>query len=123
MVDAQTPARAGHDGTTPSGLFPSAPPRPTYREPHPVRALSVLSGMAAAGVWVILFALLGHSLAARAWWTICAGAVAALAAVALARDGDRGVAVGVAVTVAVALATVAGTVAWRWSVTAEWPLW
>jgi hypothetical protein len=106
----------------PSGLFPAGPPRPAYREPHPVRPWAVLVGLCAGAGWLVLFALLGENARAHAWWTVAAGAVAWLAAVALARHGDRGVAVGVVVAVAVAWATLAGTVAWRWSVTGAWPL-
>lgn len=115
--------REGRPRPGPSGLLPSGPPRPTYRELHPVRALPVLAGMAAGGVWLIIFALLGQDLRARAWWTVTAGAAAWLAAALLARAGDRGAAAGIAAAVGVGLAAATATVTWRWYVTADWPLW
>lgn len=85
--------------------------------------MSLLAGAAAGGVWLVLFALLGDDLRARAWWTLSAGVAAWLAAVLLARSGDRGVAAGIATSTGVGLAAAAGTVAWHWYVTANWPLW
>lgn len=107
----------------PSGLFPSGPPRPTYREPHPVRTGAVLAGTAGGGAWLALFALLGDDLPSRVWWTVAAGALAWLAALVLVRYGDRGAAAGVAVAVGCAWTVAAAAVTLSWSVTGDWPLW
>jgi hypothetical protein len=79
--------------------------------------------MAAGGVWLILFALLGEDLRTRAWWTVASALAALPAAVLLVRSGDRGAAAGVAAALGVGLAAAAGTVTWQWYVTADWPLW
>jgi hypothetical protein len=88
-----------------------------------VRARGVLAGLAAALVWLTLFALLGSGVSSHAWWTFGAGAASWLAALALARYGDRGVAVGVAAATGVGWAVAGGTVAVHWVVTGDWPLW
>lgn len=111
------------DQRTPSGLFPGEPPRPTYREPYPVRAGAVLAGFGAAAGWLGLFALLGADLRGRLWWTVVAGGVAWLASLALARSGDRGVAVGVALATGAGWSLVGGLVALHWWVGGDWPLW
>ncbi|QSB17020.1 hypothetical protein JQS43_00215 [Natronosporangium hydrolyticum] len=108
---------------TPSGLFPGAPPRRAYREPHPVRSWAVLAGIGAAGAWLVLFTLLGTDLPSHIWWLLTGGGLAWAGALGLARFGDRGVAVGVAVATAFAWATGAGIVTLYWIVTADWPLW
>lgn len=108
---------------TPSGLFPSGPPRPTYREPHPVRPAALGAGLGAGAAWLLLFGLLGGDLHGYAWWTIFAGALAWLAAWMMARFGDRGVAAGVAMITAVAWGIAATAVGVRWAVTGDWPLW
>jgi len=94
----------------PSGLFPSGPPRPTYREPVPVRPGAVTAGAAASAMWMLLFGLLGGSLTGYQWWTFGAGTVAWAVATLLARFGDRGVAVGVAISTGVGVAIAAVTV-------------
>lgn len=108
---------------TPSGLFPSGPARPTYREPYPVRGAAVAAGIGGAVVWLLVFGLLGGQLATYAWWTIFAGLVAWLIAVLLAWAGDRGVAVGIAIATALGWAIAATAVAVRWATTENWPLW
>lgn len=109
---------------TPSGLFPAGPPpRPTYREPHPVTGAGVAVGGVAAMLWLLLFGLLGRSVAGYAWWTLVAGALAWLAALALVRFGDRGVAAGVAIVTAGGWSIAAAVVAVRWAGTGNWPLW
>jgi hypothetical protein len=111
-------------GLSPSGLFPSGPPpRPTYREPHPVRGGPVTAGLAGAGTWLLLFGLLGQSLAGYVWWTFAAGLVAWAVAVALVVAGDRGVAIGIAIAAAVGWGIAATVTAMRWATTADWPLW
>lgn len=107
----------------PSGLFPTGPPRRTYREPHPVRAAGVVAGLGAGSGWLLLFTLLDGDLPGRVWWAVAAGGLAWLAALALARYGDRGVAVGVAVAVGAGWAVAGGLVARHWAVTGDWPLW
>jgi hypothetical protein len=107
----------------PSGLFPSRPPRPTYREPHPIRAGWVAAGGGAAAMWLLFFGLLGRDLAGYGWSTFGAGLVAWLAALVLARVGDRGVAAGIAVVTAVGWSICAGVLATMWARSGDWPLW
>jgi hypothetical protein len=108
---------------TPSGLFPSGPPRPTYREPHPVRLGPLATGAGVAAAWLLLFGLLGRDLSGYAWWTALAATVAWLVALVLLRRGDRGAAAGIAMVTAVAVGIAAVAVAVRWAGTADWPLW
>ena len=118
------PEQLGHaQMRPPSGLFPGLPPRPVFREAHPVRSGPVFAGLAAAVLWFVLFGSLGHDLASYAWWTIVAAIVAWAVAIVLAVFGDRGVALGVAVVSALALSIAMGLVADRWIVTENWPLW
>ncbi|MER5457927.1 hypothetical protein ABT008_24445 [Micromonospora sp. NPDC002389] len=109
---------------SPSGLFPSGrPPRPTYREPHPVSGAGVASGAVGALAWLGLFALLGRSLAGYAWWTLLAGGVAWLAALVLVRFGDRGAAAGIAIVTAGGWSIATVAVVTRWAASGDWPLW
>src|SRR5262249_49880562 len=98
----------------PGGLIPSGPPRPIYREPTPARAGAVAAGAGSAGLWMLLFGLLATTARGYAWLTFGAGAAAWLAALVLARFGDRGVAVGIAISTAigVAIAGIVVTVQW-----------
>ena len=107
----------------PSGLFPGQPPRPVYREPHPVSAGPVMAGIGATVVWFALFGGLGRDLLSYAWWTVVAAVMGWLVSAVLGRLGDRGVAVGVAVTSSVGLSIAAAVVAHRWITTDNWPLW
>ncbi|GAA0439474.1 hypothetical protein Aca07nite_48960 [Actinoplanes capillaceus] len=107
----------------PSPQFAAMPPRPTYREPHPVTAAPVLTGLAATTAWFVLFGSLGSSLASYAWWTIGAALAAWAVALLLAVLGDRGVAVGVAVASGLALSIALLFVTLRWVATYDWPLW
>jgi len=107
----------------PSGLFPSGPSRPTYREPHPVRGGAVAAGLTGTLAWLLVFGLLGTDLRGYVWWTLIAGTVAWLVALLLVKQGDRGVAVGIAVGIAVGWAIAASAVALRWGQTSDWPLW
>jgi hypothetical protein len=106
----------------PSGLFPSGPRRPTYREPHPVRIAPVVIGAAMALAWQFLVAGFASSIRDLFWRTVFAVAVAAAVAALLARAGDRGAATGVALTASIGGCVAAGIVAVRWA-TAGWPLW
>jgi len=108
---------------TPSGLFPGQPPRPTYREPHPIGAGPVLAGMGSAALWFVLFGSLARDLVSYAWWTVVAGITAWVAAAVLAFLGDRGVAVGIALTASLGLSIGTVFVAARWISTNDWPLW
>ncbi|HEU5107387.1 MAG TPA: hypothetical protein VFT95_02300 [Micromonosporaceae bacterium] len=107
----------------PSGLFPTGPLRPTYREPHPVRGPAVAAGVAGAAAWLLVFGLLARSLPGYAWMTVFAGGIAWLVALLLARHGDRGVAAGIAVSTALGWSIAATAVAVRWATTGDWPLW
>jgi hypothetical protein len=107
----------------PSGLFPTGPPRRTYREPHPVRTGGVLGGLAAGSGWLLLFTLLGDDLPGRVWWAVATGGAAWLVAVGLARHGDRGAAVGVALATGAGWTVAGGLVALSWALTGDWPLW
>ncbi|HET8681336.1 MAG TPA: hypothetical protein VFM54_05620 [Micromonosporaceae bacterium] len=112
--------RAGH---LPSGLFPSRPPRPTYREPHPVRAVAVAAGLAAGALWMLLFGLLATSVRGYGWWTFAAGATACAVALGLVRSGDRGVAAGVAIAAGIGWAVAGAVLTAAWAARADWPLW
>lgn len=107
----------------PSGLFPSGPPRPTYREPHPVSSTAVATGISAVALWMLVFGLLADDLQSYAWWTALAGALAWLVAAGLARYGDRGVAVGVAIGSGLAVSLAAIVVGMRWADSGNWPMW
>jgi hypothetical protein len=105
-----------------SGLFPSGPQRPTYREPHPVRPASVALGAGVAAVWLLLFGLFAASVRGYAWLTIFAATLAWLVAIGLVRLGDRGAATGVAISAGLGLAAAWVVVIIRWATTG-WPLW
>ena len=99
------------------------PPRPVYREPHPISVAPLLSGIGATLIWFALFGSLGRDLAGYAWWTLTAAISAWVVAAVLAVLGDRGVATGVALVSGLGLATAAGFVTARWITTNDWPLW
>jgi hypothetical protein len=115
--------RYGVPHRPPSGLFPTGPARPTFREPHPVRGGAVAAGLAAAAAWLLVFGLLAGTLPVYAWYTAFAGGVAWAVAAVLARWGDRGVAAGIAVSTALGLSIAATAVAVRWATASDWPLW
>lgn len=103
--------------------YPSAPPRPIYREPHQVRPGPIAAGAGAAALWLFVFGLLGQSFAGYVWWTLFAGAVAWLVALGLTYFGDRGVATGIAIVTALGWSLAAATVAVAWATRGDWPLW
>jgi hypothetical protein len=103
----------------PAGL----PPRPVYREPHPIAVAPLLSGVGATLVWFALFGSLGRDLAGYAWWTLTAAVSAWVVAALLALLGDRGVATGEAQAAGLGLSIAAGFVTARWISTNDWPLW
>jgi hypothetical protein len=107
----------------PAGPFVGLPPRPIYREPHPVRTGPLFAGLGAGVVWFALFGSLAHDLAAYGWWTIVAAITAWLVALVLALIGDRGVAVGVAIASGLGLSIAMVFVTARWITTLNWPLW
>jgi len=107
----------------PPFLPPGLPPRPVYREPHPIAVGPLLTGMAATIVWFVLFGLIGRDLASYAWWTIGAAVAAWAVALVLSFLGDRGVATGVAIVSGVALSVAMGFVTYRWVQTFDFPLW
>ena len=115
--------RASWGVAVPSGLFPGQQLRPAYREPHPINAGALLSGMGATVVWFGLFAALARNLASYAWWTLVAAVTAWAVAAVLSIVGDRGVAVGVALVGGFGLAVAGGLVAAHWITTSDWPMW
>lgn len=107
----------------PHALRPLLPARPVYREPHRIRAAAVLAGLGAGLVWLALFGSLAGDLLSYAWWTVGAAVSAWLVALALARIGDRGVAVGVALAAGFGLSVSMAFVVHRWVTTYDWPMW
>jgi hypothetical protein len=107
----------------PSGPVPGQPPRPVYREPQPVAAAPVLTGVGATLLWFALFGSIGRDVVSYAWWTVVAALTAWAVATVLALLGDRGVAVGVALTAALGLSVTTLFVAARWIATGDWPMW
>jgi hypothetical protein len=97
--------------------------RPTLRELYPVRPAAVFAGMAATAIWLAGFGSLAVSLREYAWWTLAAGGTAWLAALALSRHGNRGVAAGVAVALTIGWSGTALALAVTWVRTGSWPLW
>jgi hypothetical protein len=81
------------------------------------------TGVAAGGVWLLAFGLLGADLRGYLWWTLLAGSVAWLVAVALVRWGDRGVAAGVAMVTAVGWSIAVAATVVRWAEAGDWPMW
>jgi hypothetical protein len=80
------------------------------------------SGAAVTAVWLLLFGLLATSTRGYVWWTIVAGIASGLAALALGRFGDRGVATGVAITTGAGMAVAFAVTVYEWA-TLGWPLW
>ena len=103
--------------------LPSLPPRPVYREPHPIRTAPLLSGLGAGALWLALFGSIGRDLLSYAWWTVAAAISAWLVAAFLTLLGDRGAGVGVALASGLGLSIAAGFVGARWITTSDWPLW
>jgi hypothetical protein len=120
--------RAGGDrdrrSTTaaPSGLFPSGPRRPTFREPHPIQLGALFAGAAIAAAWLFAFGLLASSATSFIWLTFGASVVAWVVAAVLTVIGDRGAAVGVALATALGMAIATAVLIERWA-TSGWPLW
>jgi hypothetical protein len=126
VTERQQPWPAGHTAPAtrpPSGLFPGLPPRPVYREPHPVAGAPVLAGLGCTLLWLGLFGGLAHDLAAYAWWTIVAAVTAWAVALLLTVLGDRGVAVGIALASGLGLSIAMAFVGAKWITTYDWPLW
>jgi hypothetical protein len=117
-------AQSGHFPDGPSASPPTGPPRPTYREPYPVRAAAIAAAGGATVAWLLLFAALGGgSLPGYVWWTLFGGTLAWASALALSRLGDRGAAVGIAVVTALGWSLAVAATAYRWHGTGDWPLW
>ena len=115
----------------PSGLFPARPhglsgqalpSRPTFREPHPVRAGSVLVAASLGLAWQVLLTLSATSLRGAFWLNVFGVGVGWAVAGLLLRLGDRGAAAGVAIAGAVGGSFAAILVAARWF-SVGWPLW
>jgi hypothetical protein len=106
----------------PSGLFPSGPPRPVFREPHPARLGAVLTGAGATAAWLLLVGLLASSAVAYVWSTLTAVGVAWAVAILLLRYGDRGVATGIGLAASLGATIAVGLVVVQW-MTVGWPLW
>jgi hypothetical protein len=121
-VESRAPAGYVPPGHAPSGLFPSGPPRPRFREPHPVRLGALFVGAAMGATWLLVFGLLATSAGAYVWLTLVASIVAWICAIVLVRLGDRGAAVGVVLSTGLGLAIAAIVVIQRWA-TSGWPLW
>jgi hypothetical protein len=82
----------------------------------------VLCGALGAGVWLLAFGLLSVTLRGYLSWTGFAGVIAWLAALGLARSGDRGVAVGIAAAIGVAWSVAALSVLTEWFRLGVWPV-
>ena len=82
----------------------------------------MLVGAGISAGWLLLFGVLGTSARSYIWLTFAASAAAWIIALALARFGDRGVAVGVAISTGIGLAIAFALVIQRW-ITTGWPLW
>ena len=106
----------------PSGLFPSGPRRPSFREPHAVRVPTVVIAAAMTFAWQFLVGSFATSLRDLFWRTIFAVAVAGAVGGVLVRAGDRGAAVGIGLAASLGGCVAAMLVAVRW-ITAGWPLW
>lgn len=96
--------------------------RPRFREPHPIRPVSVLTGAGVAVLWFVVTALLGVDLRSTMWVMLVASLIATGAAVLLARYGDRGASVGVTAVAGTALAVVGLVVEWQLR-DGTWILW
>jgi hypothetical protein len=107
---------------TPSGLFPTGPPRPVYREPFAVRGGAVALGMVGGGLWMMLFGLLATNARGYTWVSLVAGVLGWLVALLLARIGDRGAATGIAISVAFGLSIAVIVLGVRW-IGGDWLLW
>jgi len=107
----------------PGFAFPLQPPRPEYREPHPIGAAPVLAGIGSTLLWLALFGALGRDLVSYTWWTVVAAISAWAVALVLTFLGDRGVATGVATTAGLGLSVATAIVTVRWITTNNWPLW
>ncbi|WP_238016358.1 hypothetical protein KZZ52_57930 [Dactylosporangium sp. AC04546] len=125
-VPARPPTPAAQYGAWQGALRPPVfvvnQPRPTYREPLPVRSPMVTAGAAVGAAWMLLFGLLAGSARGYIWLTLIAGILAWGASAVLARFGDRGVAVGVAMASGVAVA-IAGIVVGYRMAGGDWVLW
>lgn len=97
--------------------------RPTLRELYPVRLTGVLAGLSATAVWLAGFGALAATLREYAWWMLASGCTAVLAALALLRHGDRGVATGVALALTIGWSGTALALIITWVRTGAWPMW
>jgi hypothetical protein len=104
-----------------SGLFPT-PPHPTWRESFRAGGWAIVIGVLAGTVWMALLAALASTARSYVWWTVAAGVLGGLAAAALARLGDRGVATGVALACAIGVTISFIVVTVRWA-GGDWLLW
>jgi hypothetical protein len=82
----------------------------------------VAAGIGAGALWMLLFGLVASTVRAYSWWTISAAVAGWLAALVLARMGDRGVAVGIALITGVG-AAIAGSVVFAHFIGGHWVLW
>ena len=119
----RTPSRDYAVGVqSPSGLFPSGPPRPRFREPHPVRLPAIIIGAGMTLLWLSLLGLFATSLRSLFWLMVLGFGLAGGLAALLARAGDRGAAVGVAAAASFGGCVATIVVAVRWF-SVGWPLW
>jgi|SRR4051794_22447986 hypothetical protein len=116
------PAQAQDQMRATSGLFPTGPPRPVFREPYPIKGGAVALGMVGGGLWMMLFGLLATNARGYAWISLIAGILGWLVAALLTRLGDRGAAVGVAISIALGLSIAVVVIGARWAL-GDWLLW
>ena len=123
----------GGDGTPPPGRMPAGPSpasyayapassRPRYREALKATPAGIWAGTGLAFLWFLITGLLATTLSGYVWVTVVAALVAWLAALLLARYGDRGAAAGVAAVSGMALGVAGLVVEWH-ALGGEWILW
>lgn len=114
--------RSNMQGATSYPPSAQPPQRPTYREPHRAKPISILGGAGVAILWFVVTALLGVNLMSTMWVMLIAGFIAVGGSVVLSRYGDRGAAAGIAAVTGAAFAVVGVVVEWH-ALGGSWILW